>query len=75
MLFFNRAKVIIEIQKKLDLERLPIDGLSTCSCTRGIATLNDEFGHHSVKYCAIVVTWSAEQWAEMPFCISVKLQQ
>lgn len=39
-----------------DPEWAPIDGLSSCSCSCWISPLNDEFLHHSVKYCAIIVT-------------------
>lgn len=39
-----------------DPEWSPIDGLSSCSCSCWISSLNDEILHHSVKDCAIIVT-------------------
>lgn len=45
-----------DINEQSDLEGPPIDRLSSCSRSRGIAALNDEVTHHPVKYCAIIVT-------------------
>lgn len=45
-----------------DLKGTTIDRLSSCARSRGISPLNNKILHHSVKFCAIIVTWSEEKY-------------
>lgn len=41
---------------KINLERATVDGLPACSRACRITSLNNEFWHHTMKDCAIIVT-------------------
>lgn len=50
-----------EVEYQSDLERTAVDGVSTGPCSSGISPLNYELTHHSVKQCAIIVTWRIDR--------------